>query len=80
MDRDNINENDSEYQSHEEAIEFHIKAGDYFGTLATIISLLKENIEQEGYTEENGRVLKRLEHRFMYLQDNYTIIRKEEIK
>ena len=56
-------------------LEFHIEQDDYFGTLATILSLLKQNLS-------NDKTLKRLDlldikvTELMYLQNNYKIVKK----
>lgn len=55
------------------SIEFHAKSQDYFGNLATILSLIKQtpnnNIENEKIL---GRIIKDL----LYLQENYKIVKK----
>ena len=59
-----------------DGLKFHIKSNDYFGTLATIISLIRQNIEKkEGY-ELNIETLNKVEKDLMFLQNNYKIIEK----
>jgi len=55
------------------SLEFHIKSDDYFGTLATVLSLVRqapENIKERFKTLDN--IVKDL----MYLQEWYKIIKK----
>lgn len=50
----------------------HIEQNDYFGTTATILSLLsqKEFIKD---TKEVKKILKKISKEFLYLQKNYQI-------
>lgn len=54
-------------------VKFHIKSGDYFGTLATILSLIKQNPQ---YIFQNTKTLNLLEKDLMFLQKEYKIIKK----
>ena len=48
-----------------QSLEFHIKSGDYFGTLATVLSLIKQNPEDnKKYTGTLGCLVRDL----LYLQ------------
>ncbi|HKK53909.1 MAG TPA: hypothetical protein VJ926_00065 [Patescibacteria group bacterium] len=54
---------------------FHVKAKDYFASLATILNLLSQN---NTLTErEIKNILKSLARDLLYLQDNYRIIEKD---
>jgi hypothetical protein len=55
------------------SIKFHIKSNDYFGTLATIISMVKQQPEN---IKSNQNILNRLEKQLMFLQNNYRIVKK----
>ena len=65
---------------------FHLESEDYFGTLATIVSLLKERIhEQEKEASETShrlelevKILERLKQDLVYLQKNYSIVPKNQ--
>ena len=65
---------------------FHLESEDYFGTLATIVSLLNERIkEREKETLETARrleleikVLERLKQDLVYLQKHYSIVPKDQ--
>jgi len=57
----------------QKSVKFHILSNDYFGTLATVLSLIKqtpENILQYIKTLEN------LEEDLLYLQNSYKIVKK----
>jgi hypothetical protein len=58
-----------------ESVEFHIKNDDYFGTLATVISLIRQNLESNGLSK-NNKSLVDLENNLVFMQSNYKIIKK----
>ncbi len=49
------------------SLEFHIKLNDYFGTLATILSFIRQNIEKGENDKLNIKILKEIEKDLMYL-------------
>jgi len=58
---------------------FHIKSNDYFGTLATVLSMMRQNMES--YKDKrcdimNIKILKKIENDLMFLQKNYKIDKK----
>ena len=62
--------------------EEHIKSGDLFGTLATLVNIVKQE-EEKFHSSENSEkiqqnieILKRLEEDLSFLQWNYRIIKK----
>lgn len=55
------------------SLEFHIKSDDYFGSLATVISLVDETILEN---KKNKTIFKRLIKDLMYLQKEYKIVKK----
>jgi len=57
----------------QKSLEFHIKSDDYFGTLATILSLIRQNPNN---TTQNLKILHNTEKDLMYLQERYKIIKK----
>lgn len=59
-----------------ESVEFHIKNDDYFGTLATVISLIRQNLESNGLSK-NNKFLVDLENNLVFMQSNYKIIKKQ---
>lgn len=59
----------------------HIKANDYFGTLASVLDLLRQVAEKEKNMPtdpENIRLLKDLKSDLTFLQKNYKIIKKKK--
>ncbi|MDA3802708.1 MAG: hypothetical protein PF488_02295 [Patescibacteria group bacterium] len=61
-----------------ESVKFHIKKEDYFGTIATILSLIEQdlkNVQAENEEEviKIEKTLKNLEKDLLYLQKNYQI-------
>lgn len=56
-------------------LEFHIAQNDYFGTLATVLSLLNQNLSKK-QTLNVFDLLERKVTELMYLQNNYKIIKK----
>ena len=57
-------------------VDFHIEAGDYFGTLATAIDLIRQCADDDGWTPQYSAMIKRLRDDLMYLQGTHTIERK----
>jgi two-component sensor histidine kinase len=59
-----------------ESTSFHVKARDYFASLATILDLLSQS---HSLTEkEIKNILKSLAKDLLYLQENYRIIEKDQ--
>ena len=59
------------------AIRFHIKNDDYFGTLATLLELLREDLAKCGYSKKEVRLLASIREDLMYLQQHYEVVRKK---
>ena len=57
-------------------LEFHIHGGDYFGTLAAVLELMRGDIAERGYKVEHDECLRSSRDTLVYLQDHYTIVRK----
>jgi hypothetical protein len=57
-------------------LEFHISADDYFGTLATVLDLLRQEMERRGRRKHHAQVLMRMTEDLVYLQRNFRIERK----
>ena len=62
----------------EKSLEFHVEVGDYFGTLASVLTLINEKIEStdKDYIKVNHSCLKSAIKDLMYLQKEYKIIKK----
>ena len=58
-----------------ESIDFNIQSGDYFGTLATVLDLLRQDA-QRGYTEKHDAALQRVRDELIYLQQGFRITRR----
>ena len=58
----------------EGSLQFHIKENDYFGTLATVLDLVSQDLLKKGH-RSNAETLGRLRDRLMYLQQGYRIER-----
>ena len=57
----------------ETSVKWHVASDDYFGTLATILSLLKQQIKKSGQAAALKSTLDNLEKDLLYLQNNYQI-------
>lgn len=59
----------------EASVRFHVKSEDYFGTIATVLSLLKQEIKKDRHlqTAVLVKTLKNLESDLLFLQKNYRI-------
>ena len=60
-----------------ESLEFHIESDDYFGTLATILDLVKQLAFEEGHNK-NKKVIEDKIAELLYMQDNYYIVKKSK--
>jgi len=62
----------------EQSTRFHIKQDDYFGTIATILSLIKQKLKksQTKYSSDFYNTLNDLEKDLLWLQKNYQITPK----
>ena len=58
-----------------ETVKFHIKSNDYFGTLATVLSLVRQTIKDNEFIETNIKVLDNLEKDLIFLQKEYKIVK-----
>jgi hypothetical protein len=58
------------------SIESHIAADDYFGTLATVLDLLRQDIDVLGGKKDHIKLLKRLRDDLLYLHEGYEIRQK----
>lgn len=59
----------------ETSVKFHVQSDDYFGTIATILSLIKQQTKKDGglQTAAVKKTLKNLENDLLLLQKNYQI-------
>lgn len=59
----------------EKSAKFHIKNDDYFGTIATILNLIKYEIKKNGLTNKDvlNKTLDNLNKDLVFLQKNYQI-------
>jgi hypothetical protein len=53
-------------------LQFHIDENDYFGTLATVLDLVSQDLRKKG-NRSNAETLFRLQDRLMYLQQGYRL-------
>jgi hypothetical protein len=61
-------------QTDRESLEFHIAANDFFGTAATVLDLVRQDLEKSGYRKRHGHSLRRVRDTLVYLQRNYRIV------
>jgi hypothetical protein len=59
-----------------ESLEFHIKSGDYFGTLATVLDLIKQQIFKNDSKNKNKKVIEEKIEELIYMQSNYDVVKK----
>lgn len=57
----------------QKSIKFHIESDDYFGTLATVLSLIGQTPE---HINKHIKTLSRVEKDLIFLQNNYKIVKK----
>ena len=56
-----------------ESLQFHICSEDLFGTLATVLDLLRQDAEAHGYTRKHDAALQRLRDDLVFLQRGFRI-------
>jgi hypothetical protein len=56
----------------ERSLQFHIEKQDYFGTLATVLDLVSQDLARRGYKPHAG-TLSRLRDNLVYLQRSHRI-------
>lgn len=64
-------------------IKFHIKSSDYFGTLASILNLIRQtNRQKNKYPQKiqlmQNKLFKNLKNDLLFLQENYKIVKKRK--
>lgn len=66
----------------EASVKFHVENNDYFGTIAAVLSLIKEEIKKGKQSDlpTFNKVLKNLEEELLFLQKNYQINPKSKKK
>ena len=57
-------------------LQFHIEQNDYFGTLATVLDLLRQDLHRKGY-HRHAEKLARLRDELQHLQRHYRIERRQ---
>jgi len=57
---------------HEKSLTFHIEQNDYFGTLATVLDLVRQDLGKQGYYRHEG-TLRRLRDDLLHLQRSHWI-------
>jgi len=62
------------------SLEFHIKSDDYFGTLAAVLSLIRQNIINKKNSDIHVKTLTGIEKDLMILQKGYKIIKNIAVK
>ena len=56
----------------QESLEFHIAENDYFGTLATVLDLIRQDLDRRQY-RRHAETIARLCDELMYLQRSHRI-------
>ena len=56
----------------EASLQFHIEANDYFGTLATVLDLVSQDLRKKGQ-RRSAETLRRLRDDLVYLQRSHRI-------
>ena len=51
----------------------HVRADDYFGTLASILYLLRQEYKNQEFIDKYGEIMDEIIEELIYLQENFTI-------
>lgn len=60
------------------SIKFHIEQDDYFGTVATMVDLMRQILLEKGFNAEANEWMGKLREELMFLQHNYKIVEKDK--
>jgi diphthamide synthase (EF-2-diphthine--ammonia ligase) len=62
----------------EDSVKFHVANSDYFGTIATVIKLLKSETDRQPHENQEviNQAFSNLEKDLMFLQEKYKIVEK----
>ena len=65
----------------EASVKFHVKSDDYFGTIATVLNLIEQQIKKDASSNAGAldSVLNNLKKDLMFLQKNYKIKERHQI-
>ncbi|OGF26432.1 hypothetical protein A2331_05880 [Candidatus Falkowbacteria bacterium RIFOXYB2_FULL_34_18] len=55
---------------------FHVKNEDYFGTLATILDLFRQDLLEKKFIFDKEKLLKKIVKDLKFFQENYKIVKK----
>jgi len=58
----------------DKSLQFHIEQNECFGTLATVLDLVSQDLQRKGHSS-NAEMLGRVRDQLMYLQQGYRIER-----
>ena len=58
-------------------LENHIRGDDYFGTKATVLDLMRQDIKKDGCGPMHDAVLQNIRDELLYLQKHYMIVTKD---
>ncbi len=71
----------AEDKAHRGSLLFHIKKGDYFSTLATVLRFFEEAIDKTDISAEmrakDLKIIRILMSDLLYLSDNFDLVRKD---
>ena len=62
------------------SVDFHVQQDDYFGSLATVLDLLRQDIERQGYKRSHALLLEGLRDELLYLQTHCKIVRQNRTR
>jgi hypothetical protein len=60
----------------EEQLQHHVQQDDYFGTLATIVDLVRQDAQKHGFKPHSARALAGARDQVVLLQANFRLIKK----
>ena len=59
-------------------LKFHANQNDYFGTLATILDLFRQDILEKKFVYDKKNILRKIIKDLIYFQNNYKIVKKRK--
>ena len=57
------------------SLRFHVRSDDLFGTVATVLDSMRQEVEKSGYRRaRHSRLLRHLRDTLVYLQEHYRVV------
>jgi hypothetical protein len=56
------------------SLQFHVESNDLFGTVATVLDSMRQEVEKSGFRGRHSQLLRRVRDTLVYLQEHYRVV------